>query len=278
MNRGRQSVGRVAWIAENTFREAVRQRLLLMLAPTTAALAASALFFHYRSFGAPEPEFLLDAGFGVLTFFGSILAIVTTVQLFFSEIERRTVLTVLAKPVWRAEFILGKLGGVLLLLLVFCASGIVSLVSLLWWRQAAIAAADIGAIENGSRVSYAAVIAGGMVQWLRLGVRAAITLSVASYARTSLFALMSGFFALVICNLQNLACQSYRLADSPWIRGAARLVGGILPDFELYNMVDRVTAVGPPSAGYLGGITLYSLVYMSVFGSLAVFCFRHREL
>jgi hypothetical protein len=55
-------------------------------------------------------------------------------------------------------------------------------------------------------------------------------------------------------------------------------VGGILPDFELYNMVDRVTAVGPPSAGYLGGITLYSLVYMSVFGSLAVFCFRHREL
>ena len=278
MNRGRLSIGRVAWIAENTFREAVRQRLLLMLVITAAALGGSALFFHHRSFGAPELEFLLDAGFGILTFFGSILAIVTTVQLFFSEIERRTVLTVLAKPVWRSEFILGKLGGVLLLLLAFCASGIVSLASLLWWRQAAIAAPDSGAFENGCRISYAAVIAGGMVQWLRLGVLAAITLSVASYARTSLFALVSGFFALVICNLQNLACQSYRLADLPWIRGAARLVGGILPDFEIYNMVDRVKAGGPLSAGYLGGITLYSLVYISVFGGLAIYCFRHREL
>ena len=104
MNRGRLSIGRVAWIAENTFREAVRQRLLLMLVITAAALGGSALVFHHRSFGAPEPEFLLDAGFGILTFFGSILAIVTTVQLFFSEIERRTVLTVLAKPVWRSEF------------------------------------------------------------------------------------------------------------------------------------------------------------------------------
>jgi len=127
MNRGACRSDAWLWIAENTFREAVRQRLLLMLVITAAALGGSALFFHHRSFGAPEPEFLLDAGFGILTFFGSILAIVTTVQLFFSEIERRTVLTVLAKPVWRSEFILGKLSGVLLLLLAFCASGIVSL-------------------------------------------------------------------------------------------------------------------------------------------------------
>ena len=41
MNRGRLSIGRVAWIAENTFREAVRQRLLLMLVITAAALGGS---------------------------------------------------------------------------------------------------------------------------------------------------------------------------------------------------------------------------------------------
>jgi ABC-type transport system involved in multi-copper enzyme maturation permease subunit len=278
MNRGTFSIGRVAWIAENTFREAVRQRLFLLLVLLAVAVSGGALLLSHRSFGAPEPGFLLDAGFGILTFFGSILAIVAMAQLFFSEIERRTVLTVLAKPVWRAEFVLGKLGGVLLLLLAFCVLGIVFLAGLLWWRQAAIAAAHSEAITNECRVSYAAVIAGGMVQWLRLGVLAAITLLVASYARNSLFAVVSGFFALVICNLQNLACQSYRLADSFWIRGTARLVGGILPDFELYDMVDRVTGVEPLSAGYLGGITLYSLFYLSAFSGLAVYCFRHREL
>jgi hypothetical protein len=43
-------------------------------------------------------------------------------------------------------------------------------------------------------------------------------------------------------------------------------------------MVDRVTGVEPLSAGYLGGITLYSLFYLSAFSGLAVYCFRHREL
>jgi ABC-type transport system involved in multi-copper enzyme maturation permease subunit len=278
MNRGTFSIGRVAWIAENTFREAVRQRLFFLLMLMAAAISGSALFLSHRSFGAPEPGFLLDAGFGLLTFFGSILAIAAMAQLFFSEIERRTVLTVLAKPVWRAEFVVGKLGGVLLLLLAFSVFGIVFLAGLLWWRQAAMVAAHSDAFANECRVSYAAVIAGGMVQWFRLGVLAAVTLLVATFARNCLFAVVSGFFVLVICNLQNLACQSYRLADSFWIRGAARLVGGILPDFELYDVVDRVTAGGPLSAGYLGGITLYSLVYISAFGGLAVYCFRHREL
>lgn len=278
MNRGRLSAGRVGWIAENTLREAARQRLLLPLVVTTAAFSGGALFLHHRSFGLPEPRFLLDVGFGSLAFFGSVLAIAATVQAFFSEIERRTVLTVLAKPVLRAEFILGKLGGVLLLLLAFCAAGSAVLAALLWWRQGATVAAQAGAFAGGVRVSCAAVMAAGMVQWLRLGVLAAVTLLVASYARTGLFALGTGFLALVVCNLQNLACQSYRLADSPWVRGGARLAGGILPDFELYDTVGRVTSGGALSAGYLGGITLYSLVYVGVFAGLAAACFRHREL
>jgi ABC-type transport system involved in multi-copper enzyme maturation permease subunit len=276
MNRGRLSIRRAAWIAENTLREAVRQQLFVLLMFLAAALGGGAMFFQYRSFGMPEPGFLLDAGFGMLTFFGSILAIAATVQSLFGEIERRTVLTVLAKPVWRAEFVLGKLGGVMLLLFIFCAFATGFLASLLLWRQAATAFS--GAFENGCPVSFSTVIAGGMIQWLRLSVLAAVTLLAASFARASLFALVSGFLALVICNLQNLACQSYRLADSLWIRGAARLAGGILPDFGIYNVVDRVTAGAPLSAGYLGGITLYSIAYISVFGCLAVYCFRHREL
>jgi len=278
MNRRGFSLGRIAWIGENTLREARRQRLWLLLVIMAGALGGSARLFHDGAYGVPEPAFLLDAGFGILDFFGSILAIAAPVQMFFSEIERRTVLTVLAKPVWRAEFILGKLGGGLVLLGIFCAFGVVCIASLLWWQRLAMAGACAGAAEEGGRVAYSAVIAGGMVQWLRSSVLAAVTLLIASYARTSLFALVAGFLALVICNLQNLACQAYRLADSFWVRGAARVVGSVLPDFGLYDVVDRVKTGAPLSAGYLGGITLYSLVYVGVFGSLAVYCFRHREL
>ena len=116
------SLRRVGLIAENTFQEALRQRFLAILLGVAGAMAGGALFCREFSFGSSELKFLTDVGLGALTFFGAILAIVAPAQLLFGDLERQTVLTVLAKPVTRAQFIVGKLGGVLLLLAVFCAA------------------------------------------------------------------------------------------------------------------------------------------------------------
>jgi hypothetical protein len=52
----------------------------------------------------------------------------------------------------------------------------------------------------------------------------------------------------------------------------------VLPDFQLFNVADRV-ATGEALPGTLiGGITVYALAYMGVFSGLAIYCFRHREL
>lgn len=278
MKRVAFSPARVALIAGYTFREAVRQRLLMVLIMVAAALVAGALFFRDFHFGSSELKFLEDAGFGAVAFFGAMLAIVAPVQLFFGDIERRTVLTVLAKPVWRAEFIMGKLGGVLLLLLVFCTVMTTLLAGLIAWRATGLMAAHPAAFATGRKAAYVALALCGLAQWLKLGVLAALTLFVASYARSSLFAMMAGFLALVACQLQYLARDFYGVVESGWARGGVWLLGLVLPDFQLFNFAEKVAAGENLSVGVIGGLAAYALAYMAVFSGLAVYCFRHREL
>ena len=102
---------RMLLIAQNTLREAARQKLFHFLLFLAFALVLGARWLRDFNFGAPELKFLADCGFGAMAFFGAALTVTATAQLFFSEIENRTALTLLAKPVWRAEFVLGKLLG-----------------------------------------------------------------------------------------------------------------------------------------------------------------------
>src|SRR5215208_153251 len=115
------SLRRTLLIAHNTLLEASRQKLLNFLLFLALALVLGARWFRDFNFGAPELKFLADCGFGAMTFFGAALTVAATAQLFFSEIENRTALTLLAKPVWRAEFIIGKFLGIAALVGIFCA-------------------------------------------------------------------------------------------------------------------------------------------------------------
>ena len=103
---------RTVAIAANTFLEAVRQKFFNALLLLAIALVASARFFQQFDFGAGELKFIADFGFGALFVFGAVLSVFMTAQLFFNELENRTVQTLLAKPLHRIEFLVGKwLGG-----------------------------------------------------------------------------------------------------------------------------------------------------------------------
>ena len=278
MSRTRFSAARMALIAQNTLLECMRQRFFLLLSLLTAAIGIAVWVFCDCGFVAPRAKFLLDGGFGALTFFGAVLAIVTAAQSFSGEIEKRTVLAVLARPVWRMEFILGKLAGVMILLLIFYATSTGLLLGLVMWEQAGPGMSSAGFPAGGGQVSGSAVLACGLVQWLRSGVLAALTLLVSSYARSSLFAVVSGFAALVICNLQSVASDACRAAGSGWAESVVGVIGVIFPDFALYDVADGVAAGGVLPTTYLAGVTLYSIAYAGVFGGLAACCFRHRDL
>lgn len=80
------SPARVLLIAQNTLREAARQKLFHVLVLLAFGLVLGARWLRDFNFGAPELKFIADCGFGAMTFFGSALTIAATAQLFFSEL------------------------------------------------------------------------------------------------------------------------------------------------------------------------------------------------
>jgi hypothetical protein len=272
------SPGRALLIAQNTWREATRQKLFNFLLFLALGLVLGARWFRDFNFGAPELKFLADCGFGAMAFFGAAVTITATAQLFFSEIENRTALTLLAKPVWRAEFILGKYLGVVAVIAVFCALLTSLLIAVLWWREGELMRAHPENFVQGRIVSYPLVALAGFFQWLKLAVLAAFTLLVASFAQTQLFTVVTGFFILVIGHLQYLALDSYARGGTLMGRIASGVIAAVFPNFQVFAWSDAISVVDVLSWPHAARVGLYGLGYIGAACGLAIFSFRQREI
>jgi ABC-type transport system involved in multi-copper enzyme maturation permease subunit len=273
---------RILTIGRNTFLDAVRQKFFNALVILSVALIVSSRFFRQFDFGSGELKFIADFGLGAILLFGSILAVVATAQLFYSEIENRTALTILAKPVHRWEFLAGKFLGVFLLLAVFTAlmAGILGI--MLYWRESSLMD-RYGDQFGGQRlVSYAGLAGFAVLQWLKLGVLCAITLFVSSFSNTNLYSVVVSFFVMIICQLQYIARDSWENIGNPVIKGLVWGLSLLFPNFQMFNVGDVMLfphdATEQLSAGTPWMIGGYGVVYIVVFVGLAVFAFRRREI
>lgn len=269
---------RLLLIAQNTLREAARQKLFNFFLFLALALVVGARWFRDFNFGAPELKFIADCGFGAMAFFGSALTVTATAQLFFSEIENRTALTLLAKPVWRAEFVLGKFLGIVALTALFCGLLTVLLGAVLWWREGELMRELPDNFAQGRAVSYTMVALTGFMQWLKLIVLGAFALLVASFAQTQLFTMVTGFFILVICHLQYLAQDVYERSGSAMGTLVSGFIAAVFPNFQMFVLADSLDAMDLPGWVVVGQIAAYGLGYVAVVCALAIFSFRRREI
>src|SRR5438874_3156905 len=111
------SLARVFAITTNTLTELTRLKVFYILLIFALLLIGSSVFMARLTF-QQEFQILKDVSLGAMSIFTSLLAIIATARLIPQDIEDRTVYTILAKPVPRFEYIVGKLAGVLLLLAV----------------------------------------------------------------------------------------------------------------------------------------------------------------
>lgn len=105
-------IRRVRSIAFNTFREAVRDRVLYNLIVFAVLLIGSALVLGQISIGI-EKIVLVNLGLTAISIFGVVIAIFIGIGLVSKEIDKKTLYTVLARPVQRWEFIVGKFAGLI---------------------------------------------------------------------------------------------------------------------------------------------------------------------
>src|SRR4029077_11491970 len=124
--RNRRMSPRIVHIAANTFREAVRDRVLYNLIAFALLLSGAAIFVGQISIDI-ERLVVVDLGLTAVSLFGVIIAIFIGIGLVSKEIEKRTLYTVLSRPVRRWEFIIGKffgLAGTLVVNAFFMAIGV----------------------------------------------------------------------------------------------------------------------------------------------------------
>ncbi|MCX7995672.1 MAG: ABC transporter permease subunit, partial [candidate division WOR-3 bacterium] len=112
---------RILAIAENTFKESLRQRIMLLLIIFSILLIVISIFLEPFALGE-SPKLLRDFGMAVASLFGILVVIIIGSTLIHKDIEKRTIYTVIVKPVKRSEIILGKFFGLFLLIAILeCA-------------------------------------------------------------------------------------------------------------------------------------------------------------
>ena len=255
--------GRIASIAYNTFREAVRDRVLYNLIAFALLLSAAAIFIGQISIEI-ERLVVINLGLTAVSLFGVIIAIFVGIGLVSKEIEKRTLYTVLSRPVRRWEFIVGKffgLAGTLVVNTFFMAVGVFGALLYVAHRF------------SGADFSILAALYFIILEFLII---CAVALLFSSFSSPLLSAVFS--FSLFVIgsfadDLRGFATMTHGLTR--WIAtGAAYLV----PNFSALNVISAVGHQQPIGWQLIVQNTFYALLYTAMALSGAVLIFDRRNL
>jgi ABC-type Na+ efflux pump permease subunit len=278
------SLARVGTIAGNTFTESVRQKVYLVLLILGLVVLASASFFAQFTF-SEQIKFVKDFCLGVLSVFGTLIAIVGTAQLLPAELENRTIYTTLAKPVRRLEFLLGKyLGSVMMVLLtVLVMSLLIGMVVLLMeHRMAGHTIEDAaGQLTPELREQLAQMRAEAFdpdlvkavaLVAVKLMLLAAITLLFSTFSTSMVFNVVMAFLAFFAGHLRTTAADV-------WAGNKALVfLLAIVPDLGAFNVADDIILGNAIPWAHVNEIAVYGLVRIVIVVAAAHFIFSKREI
>jgi ABC-type transport system involved in multi-copper enzyme maturation permease subunit len=254
---------RLSAITLNTFREAVRDRVLYNLIIFALILVASAPLFSQISIGI-ERLILVNVGLSSISLFGVIIAIFIGIGLVAKEIEKKTLYTILSRPVRRWEFIVGKYFGLLLTLVVNAALMTLGLYLALLATAHKLAGSDARLLV----AIYFIILQFFMVT--------AITLLFSSFS-TPIFSAIFSFSLFAIGtfadDLRNFAAISS--GATKWLATAA---GYVVPNFSSLNVISQAVHDQNIAGRLIAFNTLYALLYSAAVTAAAVLVFQRRNL
>ena len=256
-------LGQTLAIARNTFREAVRDRVLYNLILFALLLIGSAIFIGELSAGQ-EAKIVVDLGLSAMLLFGAFIAIFVGVGLVYKEIERRTLYAILSKPIGRGQFLLGKyLGLNLTLLLNVVVMGLGVMLALLYTQHGW----DPLALKIWPAI---------LLIYFELLIITAVALVFSSFSSPALSALMS-FFVFIIGHFSTDLSRLGESAASAPARWLFRALYYLLPNFSIFSAITTTGHGMHPDPQAVGGALVYGALYVVVLLSAAALIFRRRN-
>ena len=254
---------RVWAIALNTFRESVRDRVLYNLILFVLILVAAAVFVSDLSLDM-ESQFTAALGLSAMLVFGALITIFIGVALVYKEIDKRTIYSLISKPVHRHEFIIGKYAGLCLTLLVNSAVMVLGTELALLY-------------VNGKFVPlHCAVLAASFLVYLELALLVAVALMFSSFTTPMLAALFS-FAAYVIGHFSRDLLDMAALSSSTATRIVLTALYYVLPNLSNFGFITEASHGRIVPFRIAVSATVYAIVYVGILLSAAVLIFQKRN-
>lgn len=286
------SSGRILAIASNTLTELIRLRVFYALLVFALLLIGSSIFMAQLSF-QQEFQILKDVALGAMSIFTSVLAIVATARLIPQDLEDRTVYTILARPVPRLEYVVGKIVGVLALLGISILVMSVAFVLVMYGREQAVvrvtlrqmAGAPPDQVADALRAIRASafnvnLFPGILIVYLKACLLAALTLFVSTFASTNIFTIVVMAFVYFISHLEATAREYWLQEHGSGLvtRIFLALVALLFPDLQEFNLVDDIVAGTAVSLGLFLKTAALGVFYITIYTLLAAWVFYGKEL
>jgi ABC-type transport system involved in multi-copper enzyme maturation permease subunit len=254
-----------AAVAINTFREAVRDRVLYNLVFFALLMMGAAILVGEISIGI-ERLVIINLGLSAISIFGLVMAVFIGVGLVYKEIEKRTLYSLLSKPIQRWEYLFGKYAGLLLTLAVNTSLMTVGLAAALFYVGRPFVPADASVLV----AVYFIVLELALVTALALFFSCFSTPMLSTLFTLSIY--LTGIFSSDIREVGNLA-------HAPLLKGLTLILYYAVPNFHNFNAIEAA-GHGESIPGWLiRQNTLYAVLYVALLlvASSAVFSRRNLK-
>jgi len=263
----------IALVAGAMFRESVRDRVPYSMVVFAVLLIAASFLISQLTAGQ-DLKIIKDLGLAAISIFGVLIAVFIGIGLVSKEVERKSIYGLLAKPVTRSQFVLGKFGGLVLTLAVNLGAMTLAFYAVLAYMHVT-SPAGVRAAWPAPAVDPRLLIAVGLI-FAELMVVTAVALFFSTFSSPLLATLLT--LGLWVAGHFNADLRHFEnVVDVPAITGLAKAAYYTLPNLAPFDVKAEVVHGFPVAVRHVVLTLLYAAVYVAALLTAAVAIFRRRD-
>ncbi len=253
---------RKVWIIGlNSFRESLRKKTLYILLVVALIVIGASKAFSFLT-AEEELKMIKDVSFSSIEFFGALIAIFISLTTISNEIEKRTIYTLFAKPITRQNFFLGKFVGIVMILFLNFILMTLFFMGLLIFKKSP---PDIQVFKTLFLIFIELILIGS------------ITLTVATFASDA-FNIIFSVFLYIVGHLTSYGNQLIERTENIILKGLGQMLYTIVPNYENFNIRDKVVVGVEVSWNYVTKTTIYGILYILVVLLIGSYFIQKREI
>jgi ABC-type transport system involved in multi-copper enzyme maturation permease subunit len=266
-------IGRILAVAANTRKEAYRNRAFLVLVLLGLFLNGAGLLLSKLAVRNQATKVIQDFGYFSVAIVCAMTAIMLGIILLHKELDKKTIYTIVSKPIARFEIVLGKFWGLLTLLVLLVIGLGIPWIATLWYHDA---------LHVGGAAIWDDCLMGMVLMIGEAMIVLGVALLFSSWTRPFLAGVFTfGYFVMgrnMYLLREYLDAAKGPLAEPGPLRNIANGFTYIVPDLDVFNVSGEIALGIDVHGGYVLASTGYAVAFTAVFLALAALFFSRRDL